>query len=102
MGFNLFRTMTFSLFTIQAPPLKLPLPFKIFKSSKVDYKLIKLIEFFKKKEIPVMPLKANMLIEKYKVLEGKELGKKLKEIEEVWVNNSFNISEKEIQKIVSN
>ena len=49
-----------------------------------------------------MPFKANMLIEKYEFLEGKELGKKLKAIEEAWVNNSFNISEKEIQKIVSN
>ncbi|MDA7583045.1 CCA tRNA nucleotidyltransferase, partial [Candidatus Pelagibacter sp.] len=76
--------------------------FKIFKSKKVDYKLIKLIEIFKEKKIPVIPFKANMLIEKYKVLEGKELGKKLKAIEEVWANNNFNISEKEIQKIVSN
>ena len=49
-----------------------------------------------------MPLKANILIEKYQVIEGKELGKKLKEIEEVWVNNGFNISDKEVQKIVSN
>ena len=76
--------------------------FKIFKSNKVDNKLIKLIEIFKKKEIPVMPLKANTLIEKYQLIEGKELGKKLEIIEEVWVNNNFNISEKEIQKIVSN
>ena len=76
--------------------------FKIFKSNKVDNKLIKLIEIFKKKEIPVMPLKANILIEKYQLIEGKELGKKLEIIEEVWVNNNFNISEKEIQKIVGN
>ena len=76
--------------------------FKIFKSSKEDNKLIKMIEVFKKKEIPVMPLKAHMLIEKYQVSEGKELGKKLKAIQEVWANNNFNISEKEIQKIVSN
>jgi len=76
--------------------------FKIFKSGKEDYKLIKLIEIFKEKEIPVMPLKANILIEKYQVPEGKELGRKLKAIEEVWVNNNFIISEKEIQKIVSN
>ena len=76
--------------------------FKIFKSRKVDNKLIKLIEVFKEKKIPVFPLKANILIEKYQVIEGKELGKKLKEIEKVWVNNSFNISEKEIQKIASN
>ena len=76
--------------------------FKIFKSHKVDGKLIKLIEIFKVKEIPIMPIKANMLIEKYHVPEGKELGKKLKALEEVWTNNSFHITEKEIEKIVSN
>jgi poly(A) polymerase len=76
--------------------------FKIFKSNKVDYKLIKMIEIFKEKEIPSMPLKASTLMEKYQVQEGKELGKKLKVIEKVWVSNNFNISEKEIQKIVSN
>jgi poly(A) polymerase len=64
--------------------------------------LIKLIEIFKVKQMPVMPLKASMLIEKYQLTEGKELGEKLEMIKEVWVNNSFNISEKEIQKIVSN
>ena len=76
--------------------------FKIFKSNKVDYKLIKMIEIFKEKEIQSMPLKASTLMEKYQVQEGKELGKKLKVIEKVWVSNNFNISEKEIQKIVSN
>jgi tRNA nucleotidyltransferase/poly(A) polymerase len=76
--------------------------FKIFSSNKVDNKLIELIEIFKKKEIPVMPLKASMLIEKYQLLEGKELGKMLEAIEDTWVKNSFSISEKEIQKIVGN
>jgi tRNA nucleotidyltransferase/poly(A) polymerase len=76
--------------------------FKIFKSNKIDNKLIKLTQIFKEKEAPVLPLKANMLKEKYHLLEGKELGKKLEAIEEVWVNNNFNISEKEIQKIVDN
>jgi poly(A) polymerase len=76
--------------------------FKIFKSNKVDIKLVKLIKIFEEKEIPKMPIKANMLIEKYQLQEGKELGKKLEAIEDVWINNSFNISEKEIQKILSN
>ena len=49
-----------------------------------------------------MPLKASMLIEKYQLLEGKELGKMLEAIEDTWVKNSFSISEKEIQKIVGN
>ena len=76
--------------------------FKIFKSKKVDSKLIKMIEIFKKKEMPVMPFKASTLMEKYQVPEGRELGQKLKAIEEVWTSNDFKISEKEVQKIVSN
>ena len=63
--------------------------FKIFKSKKVDNKLIKLIEIFKKKEIPVMPFKASTADEKYQVPEGRELGQKLKAIEEVWTRNRF-------------
>jgi len=42
------------------------------------------------------------LMEKYNILEGPTLGTKLKAIEEVWTNNNFQISEKEIQKIVNN
>ena len=49
-----------------------------------------------------MPIKADMLKDRYQLQEGKELGKKLEAMEEVWINNNFNISEKEIQKIVSN
>ena len=41
-------------------------------------------------------------MEKYQIPEGKELGIKLKAIEEIWTNNNFKISEKEVQKIVSN
>ena len=76
--------------------------FKIFKSSKVDSKLLKIIETFKEKKRPIMPIKANILIEKYNIPESKELGSKLKKIEEVWVDNDFQISEKEVQKIVNN
>ena len=76
--------------------------FKTFKSKKVDIKLIKLIEIFKKKKMPIMPFKANTLMEKYLVPVGRELGQKLKAIEEVWISNDFKISDKEVQKIVSN
>ena len=73
-----------------------------FKSNKVDYKLIELADNYENKKIPIMPLKANMLMEKYNIPEGKELGAKLKAIEEVWTNNNFKISDEEVQKIVSN
>ena len=76
--------------------------YKFNLSKKVDTKLIKMIEIFKKKEMPVIPFKANTLMEKYQVPEGRELGQKLKVIEEVWTSNDFKISDKEVQKIVSN
>jgi len=76
--------------------------FKIFKSNKVDNKLINMIKNFKDKERLIMPLKAITLMEKYNIPEGKKLGNKLKLIEEVWVDNNFQISEKEVQKIVNN
>ena len=76
--------------------------FKIFRSSKVDNKLIKLIDNFKNKKTPIMPLKADMLMEKYNIPQGKELGLKIKAIEEVWINNNFEISDSEVEKIASN
>ena len=74
--------------------------FKLFTSIKVEKKLLKLIETYKDKIIPTLPIGANMLMTKYNIPEGKILGSKLKLIEETWVQNSFQISEKQIQKIV--
>ncbi len=37
---------------------------------------------------------------KYNIPEGKILGNKLKLIEETWVQNSFQISEKQIKKLL--
>jgi poly(A) polymerase len=73
--------------------------FKLFTSNKVEKKLIKLIEVYKDKAIPTMPIGANTLMVKYNIPEGKTLGNKLKMIEEAWVENGFTISEKNIQKI---
>ena len=73
--------------------------FKLFTSNKVEKKLIKLVEVYKDKLIPTMPIGANTLMAKYNIPEGKILGNKLKMIEEAWVENGFAISEKNIQKI---
>jgi len=74
--------------------------FKLFTSNKVEKKLIRLIDFYKDKITPTMPINANALMTKFKISEGKILGNKLKMIEEMWVQNGFQISEKQIQKIV--
>ena len=76
--------------------------FKLFNSKVVAKKLLKLTEVYKDKIIPTLPIGANILMSKYKIPEGKLLGIKLKLIEEIWVKNSFQISEKQIQKIIKN
>ena len=74
--------------------------FKLFSSVKVENKLIKLIEIYKSKIIPTFPISAKTIMAKYNIPEGKILGNKLKMIEETWVQNGFQISEKQIQKII--
>ena len=74
--------------------------YKLFTSSKVEKKLLKLLETYKDKVIPTLPIDASTLMTKYNIAEGKMLGNKLKLIEEIWVQNSFQISEKQIQKII--
>ena len=76
--------------------------FEIFKSKKINKKLINLLDFFKDKEVPIFPVKAKNLLNDYGFSEGKLLGVKLKKIEEIWVNNNFQVSEKEISQIVKN
>ena len=48
-----------------------------------------------------MPVGAKILMDKYGISEGENLGKKLKIIEEEWVNNGFKISENRIEKIIN-
>ena len=47
-----------------------------------------------------MPINADILMKQYKIPEGKELGKKLKVIEEKWVDNNFQISDLEVDNII--
>ena len=74
--------------------------FKLFSSVKVEKKLLNLIEIYKNKILPTFPISAKTIMAKYNIPEGKILGNKLKMIEETWVQNGFQISEKQIQKII--
>ena len=77
------------------------LSYKLFSLKKVDEKLLNFINIFKSKVLPTMPVGAKVLMERYDIPEGKTLGKKLKMIEEEWVNNNFQLSEKKISKIAN-
>ena len=49
-----------------------------------------------------MPFKADFLMSKYNIPEGKMLGEKLKQIESKWIENNFQISEQQIENIINN
>jgi len=76
------------------------LNFKIIKSKKTDSNLIKLSKTYINKIKPIIPVGASELMEKYKIPEGKQLGLKLKLIEELWIKNNFKISDHQVEKIV--
>ena len=75
---------------------------KIIKTQKLDQSALNMLETFETKDIPVMPIGARNLMTKYKIPEGKQLGSKLKIIEEKWVNNNFRISDIQVEQIIKN
>ena len=73
--------------------------FLIFINSKKMNIIIDLVEFTKEVKIPKFPIKAEYLMKEFNLVEGKELGRALKKIENYWLENSFNIDIKNIKKI---
>ena len=55
-----------------------------------------------KTDSPKFPYTADFLIKNFDYKPGKKMGKKLKELETLWVDNDFKISKEEIKKIVLN
>ena len=76
------------------------LNFKIIKTKKVDNKLFSLLELYKNMTKPSLPVGANLLMTRYKIPEGRQLGSMLRLIEEEWIKNNFEISEKQIDNII--
>ena len=77
------------------------LDYKILTTKKNKDYFIDLKKYFIEFQIPIMPVKAEYLIEKFDLKEGRLLGSILKEIEEHWLNNNFKISNDQIEDIVN-
>ncbi len=78
------------------------LNYKIFTSKKFDKSLVNQINYFKNKELPKLPITGGDLIKDFGIPEGETVGEKLKEIENIWINNNFKISDKNLKKILKN
>ena len=77
------------------------LNYKIIKTKKIDENLYKFLDFYENKSKPTLPISADLLMTKYKIPEGRQLGIKLKMIEEEWVKNNFRISDKQLNIILN-
>jgi len=75
------------------------LDYQLFQSNKSSKKLIDLKKYFDNFEKPSFPIKAKNMMEKYNIREGRELGQKLKYLENLWVENGFKISDKQVDKV---
>ena len=82
--------------------LKDILNYKLFNSKKIDKKIIEHLKFFDDKNVPIFPIKGEELMKKFDIPQGKKLGENLKLIEDYWLNNNFEISDKELEKIIKN
>ncbi len=77
------------------------LSYRLFTLKNVDKKLLNFINIFESKNLPIMPINAKILMEKYHIPEGITLGNKLKMIEEKWVSNNFQLSDKQLNEVIS-
>ena len=72
---------------------------KCLKNNLKNKRIDELINYVNNCEVPKFPISGNYLkIHGYKT--GKELGNKLKSLEERWINNNFFIDQKEIEKFL--
>ena len=78
------------------------LNYKVLTSKKAEKKILEFIEYFKNQELPVFPIKAEDLMKKFNLTEGKKIGEYLKLLEDFWIKNNFSITEKDLERIVKN
>jgi len=76
------------------------LNYKIITTKKIDSNLIELKRQFENKDLPTFPIDTKNLMQEYDLVEGKTLGKKLKQLEEFWVNNNFQINKEQVDVII--
>ncbi len=76
--------------------------FRLIKFKKFEHNLRELVNNFENKKLPILPIGADVLINKYKIPAGIQLGLKLKKIEEEWVNSNFKISDQQVENIINN
>ncbi len=81
--------------------MKILYSLNLLNKKKFSKKEIELFKFIDNLSIPQFPYDGKTLIKKG-FMEGKKIGKILDEAEKFWIQNDFNISSDEFEKIVKN
>ncbi len=78
------------------------LNYGMIKFKKIATTIKELRDHYENSEVPVLPVRADLLMNKFKIPEGKQLGEKLKIIEKEWVKNNFEITNQQVENIINN
>ena len=90
-----------NLYYLGANNMKILYSLNLLNKKKFSKKEIELFKFIDNLSIPRFPYDGKTLIKKG-FMEGKKIGKILDEAEKFWIQNDFNISSDEFEKIVKN
>ena len=90
-----------NLYYLGANNMKILYSLNLLNKKKFSKKEIELFKFIDNLSIPQFPYDGKTLIKKG-FMEGKKIGKILDEAEKFWIQNDFNISSDEFEKIVKN
>ena len=79
--------------------LKVLLTLNLLDKKKISIKEIDVYKFIEKISIPKFPFDGKFLLKKG-IQEGKKIGIILKEAEKIWIDNNFNLSSKDFERII--
>ena len=91
--------MKFELYKIGVKNLKILFCLYLLDRNKITLKDINFFQIIEKISVPKFPYDCKFLLKKG-IQEGKKVGTILKEAEQTWIQNNFNLSSEDLETII--
>ena len=93
------KNLKFELYKIGVKNLKILFCLHLLDRNKIALKDINFFQIIEKISIPEFPFDGKFLLKKG-IQEGKKVGTILKEAEQIWIENNFNLSSEDLEIII--
>ena len=93
------KNLKFKLYNIGVKNLKILFCLHLLDRNKITLKEVNFFQIIEKISIPKFPFDGNFLLKKG-IKEGKKVGKILKEAEQTWIQNNFNLTSQDLELII--